>query len=66
MLSTYQALARLALDEFGTQGLNIVTRATFVGGTPASPNKLRPTIRTSILSPRTCTMATKTQSSRAI
>jgi len=41
MLSTYQALARLALDEFGTQGLNIVTRATFVGGTPASPNKLR-------------------------
>ena len=41
MLSTYQALACLALDEFGTQGLNIVTRATFVGGTPASPNKLR-------------------------
>jgi hypothetical protein len=41
MLSTYQALARLALDEFGTQGLNIATHATFVGGTPASPNKLR-------------------------
>ena len=44
MLSTYQALARLALEEFGAQGLNIVIRATFVGGTPASPNKLRLTL----------------------
>ncbi len=37
MLVTYQALARLALDEFK----DIVTGTTFVGGTPASPNKLR-------------------------
>ena len=37
MLVTYRALARLALDEFK----DIVTGTTFVGGTPASPNKLR-------------------------
>jgi Family of unknown function (DUF6516) len=35
--SIYQALARLAQNEFG----DIVTRASYVGGTPASPNKLR-------------------------
>jgi len=40
MLVTYQALARLALDEFK----DIVTSMTFVGGTPASPNKLRLTL----------------------
>ena len=37
MLTTYQALARLALDEFE----DIVTRTAFIGGTLASPNKLR-------------------------
>jgi hypothetical protein len=37
MLVTYQALARLALDEFK----DVVTGTIFVGGTPASPNKLR-------------------------
>jgi len=37
MLGTYQTLARLALNQFG----DIVTGTTFVGGTPASPNKLR-------------------------
>ena len=37
MLGTYQALARLALDEFE----DIVTGTVFVGGTSASPNKLR-------------------------
>jgi hypothetical protein len=37
MLTTYQALARLALNEFG----DVVTRTDFVGGTLASPNKLR-------------------------
>jgi len=41
VLATYQSLARLALDEFGAHGLDIVTGADFVGGTPASPNKLR-------------------------
>jgi len=37
MLGTYQALAQLALDEFG----DIVINTVLVGGTPASPNKLR-------------------------
>jgi len=37
MLGTYRSIARIALAEFG----DIVTGATFVGGTPASPNKLR-------------------------
>jgi hypothetical protein len=37
MLVTYQTLARLALDEFK----DVVTGTTFIGGTPASPNKLR-------------------------
>ncbi len=37
MLATYQLLARLALDEFK----DIVTDTLFVGGTPASPSKLR-------------------------
>jgi len=40
VLVTYRALARLALDEFK----DIVTGTTFVGGTPASPNKLRLTL----------------------
>lgn len=40
MLVTYQALARRALDEFK----DVVTRTTFVGGTPVSPNKLRLTL----------------------
>jgi hypothetical protein len=37
MLDVYQALIRLALAEFG----EIITRTVFIGGTPASPNKLR-------------------------
>jgi hypothetical protein len=37
MLTTYQTLARLALGEFG----DVVTRTAFIGGTLASPNKLR-------------------------
>jgi hypothetical protein len=37
VLDTYQALARLALNEFG----DIVTGTSFIGGTPANPNKLR-------------------------
>jgi hypothetical protein len=37
VLSIYQSLARLAQNEFG----DIVARASYVGGTPASPNKLR-------------------------
>ena len=37
MLTTYQTLLNLALHEFPT----VVTRAEFIGGTPASPNKLR-------------------------
>lgn len=40
MLVVYQALARLALHEFK----DIVTKTTLVGGTPASPNKLRLTL----------------------
>ena len=40
MLNTYQALARLALDEFKDTVINV----TFVGGTSASPNKLRLTL----------------------
>ena len=37
MLEIYQMLAQLALDQFS----DIVTQAAFVGGTSASPNKLR-------------------------
>jgi len=37
MLDVYQALTRLALAEFD----EIITQTVFVGGTPASPNKLR-------------------------
>lgn len=37
MYAVYQALAHLALTEFG----HIVSDAVFVGGSPASPNKLR-------------------------
>lgn len=37
MLVVYRALVQLALNEFG----DIVSTATYVGGTPASPNKLR-------------------------
>ena len=37
MLATYQALAHLALDEFK----DVVVDSTLLGGTPASPNKLR-------------------------
>ncbi len=37
MLDLYQPLAQLAHTEFA----DIVTDALFVGGTPASPNKLR-------------------------
>jgi hypothetical protein len=41
MLSTYQALAQIALDEFGVHNGGVVANATFVGGTPSDPNKLR-------------------------
>ena len=41
MLSTYEALAQLALEEFGIQSGGVVTGATFVGGTSSGPNKLR-------------------------
>jgi hypothetical protein len=41
MLGTYQVLARIALNEFA----DIVVSTTYVGGTPASPNKLRLTFR---------------------
>jgi len=37
VLSVYQSLAHVAQSEFG----DIVTHASYVGGTPASPNKLR-------------------------
>ena len=37
MLGVYQSLVRIALVEFG----DIVAGASYVGGTPASPNKLR-------------------------
>jgi len=40
VLSIYRSLARLAQSEFG----DIVTLASYVGGTPASPNKLRLTL----------------------
>ena len=40
MLAAYQALMRLALDEFK----DIITHTIFIGGTPASPNKLRLTL----------------------
>jgi len=40
MLATYQALVRLAQDEFK----DIVADTTFVGGTLVSPNKLRLTL----------------------
>ena len=40
MLAIYRALASLALDEFG----DVVTGASFMGGTQASPNKLRLTL----------------------
>ncbi len=40
MLTTCQALARLAVNEFG----DIVTGSTLIGGTSASPNKLRLTL----------------------
>jgi len=40
VLVIYQALARIALVEFK----DVVTGTTFVGGTPASPNKLRLTL----------------------
>ncbi len=40
MLNVYQALARLAANEFG----DVVSEAQLVGGTPASPNKLRITL----------------------
>lgn len=40
MLGVYQALANLALKQFD----DIVTGVTFVGGTPAIPNKLRLTL----------------------
>ena len=41
MLASYQALATLALREFS----DVVSRTSFVGGTDASPNKLRLTLR---------------------
>ena len=41
MLAIYQALAILALREFS----DVVSRTSFVGGTDASPNKLRLTLR---------------------
>jgi hypothetical protein len=41
MLSIYAALAQVALDEFGADSGGIVARATYVGGTPSDPNKLR-------------------------
>jgi hypothetical protein len=37
MLTTYQALASLALREFS----DVVKQTSFIGGTAASPNKLR-------------------------
>jgi hypothetical protein len=37
LLDNYQSLADLALAEFE----DIITRTAFIGGTPASPNKLR-------------------------
>ncbi len=37
MLDVYQTLAHLALNEFA----DIVADTAFIGGTPASPNKLR-------------------------
>jgi hypothetical protein len=37
VLDTYQALARLALEEFE----DVIADTKLVGGTPASPNKLR-------------------------
>ena len=37
MLRLYQALTQLALQEFGV----IVSGTSFIGGTPANPNKLR-------------------------
>jgi len=40
MLAVYQTLARIALAEFG----DVVARTTLIGGTPASPNKLRLTL----------------------
>ena len=45
MLPIYEALARLALEEFGIHRGGVVTDATFVGGTSSSPNKLRLVLR---------------------
>ena len=41
MLELYRSLANLALAEFG----GIVTSSQMIGGTPASPNKLRLTFK---------------------
>jgi len=41
MLAIYQALARIAQEEFGA----LVARTILIGGTPASPNKLRVTLK---------------------